>query len=505
MSNNPFNLLSIPNINNLNLYHNINDEILEYSNDLINKRASYNSFGFFFYNRLNKYNLPTNINNSIKSKNYVLRLHGAVTNKNDKIKIPPNVYIISLENYGKTWSSTTINYLFERMELQNNINESFIRSIIIEMSLLELFKLFDLQKSNRKSIRSILLNKDYYIQKYFKVYQPNDLISNFILQTEEHNYFYTGLSKLPTKSYIAYNVVNNGSNHQVNNNPNPWIQVKSKSKSKQQVKNVVNHNVNINNHWKVISHNAIKNALLNPYEKNNIQIIHKLLVPSNDYIRIEQNDYYTLHFNYLNRLKSEPKFEKRLRKMYTFVHNLNINVKTSINRTKTKQIYFKDIIMKLYKKENPTSNNPLVIFCKFCTSYKNNTYYPQDDLIQTNVNNIPIFENNYLGTHYNGYNGYNGYNEYNEYNGTNHYHDNGNYHYHDNGNYHGYSGYHGYHGYHGYSGNTGNSSYNNSYHSGYNTNNSAFNYDGYCRHCENINCSGYCDYYNRYKRRGRMN
>ncbi len=141
--NNPFNALNLSNINNIDLHHIINENIIKYSKDLIKENKSYDDFQYFCNNRLNDYELSTNINKRNVSTNFLIDLHGSAKNKKSKIIIPKNVYIIALEHNGTNWSSQTINYLFERMKLQNIYDESFIKSIITELSLLELFN-FDL-------------------------------------------------------------------------------------------------------------------------------------------------------------------------------------------------------------------------------------------------------------------------------------------------------------------------------------------------------------------------
>lgn len=383
-SNNPFSLLNSSNINNLNLKHDIKSIILQYVEDLQKKNKKYNDFNYFVNNRLHDYDLPTNINNRNLSTNYYLHLHGSTHDRKGLIKIPKNVYIISLETHGKTWNSMIINYLFERMKLQNDFSESFIKSIIIETSLLELFKLQEVVKNhnnNKLSIEEILNNPEIYIQKYFKVYKHNDKIHDFDLQSDEKHLFYSGLFKLPSKSYIAYqkNVEEESEEN------NGFVLVKSrKGKSRNRSESI---NKNLNVHTKVISHRKIKEALFNPNHEINQNIIQKLLYPTNTNIRIEENDYYTVHSNYLMALKANIKFGTRLNKMGTFKRNLSINVRNLTNNAKTKVLSFKNILQKIVLKVKPTNEKPFILFCNFCTTKEDEVYYPQNNIIYNE--NIP--------------------------------------------------------------------------------------------------------------------
>jgi hypothetical protein len=385
--NNPFSILNSSNIDNLELQHNIKDIITNYAKDLINKKKSYSDFEYFCNTRLKDYDLPNNINHHNLSNNYYLHLHGSTKEKKGGFKIPNNVYIILLENYGKTWNSKIINYLLERMKLQNNFDENMIKSIIIETSLLELFRLQEEVKNknnNQLSIEEILNNEELYIQKYFKIYKANDKINDFELTSEEKNHFYSGLFKLPAKSYIAYQ----GKNQ--NHNNNGFTLVKSK---KRVYKRNINSSGSINENWKVISHTKIKNALLHPDNEINKNIIHQLLYPSITNIRVEENDYYTLHVNYLRTLKENPKFRLRLEKMHTLQRDLRVNVKSLSNVKKTKVLYFKNMLQKIITKAKPTNEKPFILFCNFCTVHKNKKYYPQNEIIKNENENQNQNEN----------------------------------------------------------------------------------------------------------------
>ncbi len=388
--NNPFSILNSSNINNLNLKNDIHTTLLKYIKDLQKNNKKYNDFDYFVNTRLKDYDLPNHINQRNLSSNYFLHLHGSTNDKKGFIKIPKNVYIIRLENNGNTWGSLIINYLIERMKLQNDFSESFIKSIMIETSLLELFKLEEIVKNHNKE--EILNNPELYIQKYFKVYKHNDKMHDFNLQSEEKHNFYSGLFKLPAKSYIAYQEEN------VEENPenNGFILVKSKSKSKKSIKKEININSNssmnantqVIANKQVISHRKIKDALLHPTNKINQDIIHKLLYPSITNIRIENNDYYTIHSNYLMALKANTKFGTRLNKMGSFKRNLSINVRNMRNENKTKVLSFKNILQKIILKVKPTNEKPLILFCNFCTSKEGEVYYPQNNIIKNE--NIPL-------------------------------------------------------------------------------------------------------------------
>ncbi len=378
--NNPFNILNSSNINDLNFHESIDEKIVEYVTDLRNNEELYHDFNYFIKTRLNDYELSNKMNKSNLSTNYLLTLHGKAKDKKARIRIPKNVYLISLEENGTLWNSTIIGYLRERIKLQNIINESFIKSITIELSLLELFRIkrYLLENNNIDlSIEEIMNNKSYYIQKYFKVYKPNDRIDDFILSSDEKKAFYSGLFKLPTKSYIIYNNEDNNEN----NNENGWTFVKSKKKS--------NVNSNVNSKWKIISYHKIKEALFKP--KNNENIIKKLLYPNDSNIRVEENDYYTIHLKYLEELKSNEKMRKKLKSMYTLKKNLKINVKNMGNNKRTKLISFKDLLEKIIYKTKPTQNKPCILFCNFCTN-KKYPYYPQDSIIK-NEDIPPLNEN----------------------------------------------------------------------------------------------------------------
>ncbi len=372
--NNPFELLNSSNINNLNFHENIDKTIITYIDDLISKQKNFNDLDYFCNNRLKDYELPTHINKKNVSTNFFLDLHGSAKGKRGVIKIPENVYVIALEHNGITWSNDNISYLLERMKIQNIFNESFLKAIVTEISLLELFQLKT--GLNHKSINDILNDRSLYIQKYYKVYNPNNNIDNFILQSDEKNAFYTGLYKLPTKSYIAYQK-NEENKEEINES---WTLVKSKSKFKSNSR-LFNVSKSINETWKVISHTKIKNALFNPESEYNQDIIKKLIYPNNNNLRIEQNDYYTLHLNYLKRFKSNPKFRARLESMYTLKEDLNINVTNGTNKNKSKVLSFKNLLKKVIDKVKPTSNKPLILFCNFCTS-NDKIYYPQYSFIK---------------------------------------------------------------------------------------------------------------------------
>ncbi len=374
---NPFELLNSTNINNLNLQHDINRKIIQYANDLIDKRESLDNFDYFVKTRLNNYDLPTNINKRNVSTNFLLNLHGSAINKRNFIKVPKNVYLISLEHNGTIWHTKNIDYLLERIKLQNNINETFIKSIIVEQSLFELFKIKE-ELKEEFSIDEILNNRDLYIQKYYKVYGHNDKINDFDLNSDEKDQFYTGLFKLPVKSYIVYN--------QEEEVEEGWSLVQTKKVKNKSNLERVNHSANINSKWKVISHTKIKNALYHPENEISQNIIYQLIYPNEKNIRIEQNDYYTLHLNYLERLKSNLKLEKRLESMYTLKRNLNVNVQTLKNVKKHKILSFKNILQKLIDKVKPTTSKPLILFCNFCTLNKN-PYYPQDNIIKNENKN----------------------------------------------------------------------------------------------------------------------
>lgn len=385
--NNPFSILNSSNINNLNLKHSkddMNKSIIRYVKDLIHNKKEYNDLDYFCNTRLNDYQLSNSIHKDNLSTNYYLHLHGSTKDKKGFLRIPNNVYIISLENYGKTWNSQIIHYLIERMKLQNDFSESFIKSIIIETSLLELFELQKVVNNNQISIEEILNNNQLYIQKYFKVYKANDRLNDFELSSEEKHNFYSGLFKLPAKSYIVYkkNVKENGEN-------NEFTLIKSKkSKNKSQSlskKININSSASINSNWKVMSHRKIKDALLNPKNKLNQDLIHQLIYPSDINIRIEKNDYYTIHLKYLTTLKTNLKFIGRFEKMHTLQTNLSVNVKTLSNSKKTKIVSFKNILQKLVFKEKPTNEKPLILFCNFCTINNEQKYYPQNDIVKNDI------------------------------------------------------------------------------------------------------------------------
>ncbi len=359
------------NLNNSNHFKfNINKDINNHINNMIKNELEEKpeednvyKFADFLEYELKKYDLPKNICNDENSNEYYLSSHGGITKtlNRDNFEIPDNVYIISLEREGLLWASLELEYLFIRMCVQNMISQKFMDTIITETMKFELNILKKMIKVDK--LKKYLEN--FYFTKYFKIYGPGEEFTDYGLTTEENKKFYTGLFKLPIKTSI----------------------------------------VNSSTGEKIINSGEFNRLLTEVPEIINDNYIDKLLkcLKPDDYVNemmIQHNDYYTFHYNYLQKMKNNNKISNMTNKMFSF-KDLGVDIKNGRNYRKTKKVYFKDIINKLMEKNNPTEDNPLIILCNFCTkSIRDTNKYPQNILKTvynfTTLPNSPIFnDNNY--------------------------------------------------------------------------------------------------------------
>ena len=307
-------------------------------------------FQDFLRNQLPILQLPTNICRKYK-KNYVLSCHG----DEEKLKtyrnfmIPENVYIISLEKKGSLPIDYTFEYIMKRMMIGNQINEMYFRALDMSISKIELDMV--LRKVNQNDIQN------HYEPKYYKIYKPGERFTNYSLSSEEKKEFMTGLWKLPIKESIY-------ENDEI-----------------------------------LYDSDTLKELIMNPYENRSNMINVSIQNPTNEMVRkiediirphdyehryyIEENDYYTFHTNYLQRLKE--KFGNKTKKMNS-IEDL-CEIKTSKNKRKQKKIKLKYLIENLSFKERPNQENPLVFIVNFCTEGIINSNYQQNKYYRLNNQN----------------------------------------------------------------------------------------------------------------------
>jgi hypothetical protein len=199
--------------------------------------------------------------------------------------------------------------------------------------------------------------RNHYESKVYKIHKPGEIFMNYSLSSDEKKEFMTGLWKLPIKESIYEND-------------------------------------------KILYHsNQLKDIILNPYGNGGNMINVSIEKPTNENIKriediirpinyenryyIEENDYYTFHTNYLERMRE--KFGNKVKKMSS-IENL-CEIKTSKNRRKYKKIKLKYLIDSLKEKETPTEENPLVFIVNFCTEGINESNYKQNKYYGINNNN----------------------------------------------------------------------------------------------------------------------
>ncbi len=339
-------------LNNESHYQFVFDEALKSYSSYKKKKLTRNQI---FSNFLEDVDLPKTICQK-NNNHYIFDSHGGISglsiDKKHKLIIPDNVYLISFDNHALFADYSEVLYLILRMGLQNRFQNSFLEEITKTILKNDIYRLLF-----NHSIKKDAIHK-YFKIKNFKLFQPGEEFSNFNLTSDENNMFMTGLSKLPLKPMIASK----------NPESNDW---------------------NISTDYK-----TYKQSIIYP-DSLDLESFHSLINPSFDnHILIQQNEYYTFHHNYLQRIKQIPNIQQFMNNMHSF-QELGVNVKTSTNSKRVKKITLSDVIQKLVQKDNPTPDNPIIIFCSFCTSSED-IFYPQNKLFNQNIplsNNIPNFPN----------------------------------------------------------------------------------------------------------------
>jgi hypothetical protein len=265
---------------------------------------------------LPKYNIKRD--NCIK---YILNFHGGKNDDDSTFQIPKNFYIISLEKKGIITNSSILEFLLFKMGLQNNFSNIFFKCMTEEMFYTENCILYN---------RNIEENIE---EKYFKVYN-NEYFYDYVLHTDELNTFYTGLFKCPIK---------------------PTCIIGGK---KLNTKNII----------KLFNDNSIDydsyetRCVLNPFKFTNVKLFFK-------------SEYYTLHCNYLNRLKRDLES-----------HDINpIKLsKMKCLKKSSKNIKLSEVVTFLCNKRNEKmSKTPIILILSTCTKLDTNEYY-QDNLMDIN-------------------------------------------------------------------------------------------------------------------------
>jgi hypothetical protein len=342
-----------------------------YNNTEINRNKVYQN------NHKNRYtNFVENIIPELPNKiidddslKYLLRFHGGANNENRDFEIPPNFYIISLEKSGLLYTSLILDYLFLRMGILNSISNTFFQNITEEILFIESQKMKYLRPN---------INLNNIEEKRFKIYKPGDRFHDYNISTEEHNKFFSGLSKFPLKPYLI---------------------------DKKNQKNRLSYEDILSNIIENKDISSIK-CVINPYD-----------IDCENSILLHKNDYYTLHCNhkleeykilkYKNIKNNHGKYTKCLR------HFLPLS--------KKKNVTLYNIIQFLHNKHK-SEKEPIILILDICT-IKNDYEYYQNYYLKNNYNNNPtfyynnnptfyynnlIFNNNYTNN-YNYYSDCNGY------------------------------------------------------------------------------------------------
>jgi hypothetical protein len=317
---------------------------------------------FRFQQFLRNIDLPKTI--CRKEKNhYILSTHGGLSGytvgRTREFTIPENVYLISFDHNGLFPINNKIEYLKLRMGIQNRLQNSFLEKITEEIIKDEIRKLL-LKGIQKEKLYPSLLNHQtikYFITKNFRTFGPGEIFKNYNLTSEENSKFVSGLFKLPIQPILV-------------------------SKESE------------NQNWTIsMNDETFKNDIIYLNEENigNIQFLIHPTFKNN--ILIQKNEYYTFHQNYLGEIKRIESLSDKMRNMHSF-EELGVTVKTSTNSTHTKKIHLKDLIEKLVQIKQPSSEDPIVIFCAFCTKTPDSHNYPQNNILYTIPNEIPTFNHN---------------------------------------------------------------------------------------------------------------
>jgi hypothetical protein len=228
-------------------------------------------------------------------------------------------------------------------------------------------------------IESHMINSEYIgniEEKHFRLYKPGSEFYNYIIETEEQNNFTSGLFTLPIKPYYVDSdgdIILNDRDILNNINYPTNIDILKPILNSFKYKYIKKENKN-KNHFPYIVNNIGENI-----DSNNLFY--------NSY-------YYTLHGNYLNRLKHNYKNTNYSNNINEYMHSLTnyINSK-KINNSRSVDLL--DIISFLENERNNFYKGKPIILIIYACSLKENYEYKQNEILNKKFNRYTFYNYNY--------------------------------------------------------------------------------------------------------------